>query len=682
MADRAATHTAAPTVERPEQLRNVAVVGGTGSGKTTLVESLALAAGALTRTGSVPDGTTVADAEDIEHQQQRSVQLALIPLAWQDCKINLLDAPGYADFAGEQSAALHAAEAALLVVSATDPVSAPTLALWRRCRAAGLPTAIVLTHLNAVRVRLDEVMATLQDALGEGHPDTVLQLCDTALRDGHLVGSVDLLTGRRYGEPGEIPELDADRGHLVETIAGEDDALLERYVAGEELDAASLGAALRREFLAAAVHPVVATAPPAEPTGTAPGAAELLDLIAAAFPSPLDRADDGLPPCDPEAPLAAQIVHTGEDPYVGRLSLARVWSGTVRPDTAVHVAGGSDEKVTALSCPFGKQQRPVPHALAGDLVCLAKLASARTGDTLAAEDRPELPRWSQPEALLPAAVEAHSKADEDKLSQALARVAAQDPALRVEQNPDTHQLVLWCTGEAHQAVVLDRLRTRYGVHVDTVEYRVALRETFASGASGHGRHVKQSGGHGQFAICDLTVEPLPGGGFEFVDKVVGGAVPRNFIPSVEKGVRAQLAHGVVTGFPMVDVRVTLTDGKAHSVDSSDAAFQTAGALALREAAANGRVQLLEPVDEVHVLLPDEYQGAVLSDLSARRGHVLGTEPGGPGMSLVRAEVPELELTRYPVELRSLSHGTGQFSRSYLRHAPMPAGLAAQYGHAS
>jgi elongation factor G len=681
MADRAATHTAAPVVERPENLRNVVLLGGTGTGKTTLVESLALTAGALTRAGSVPDGTTVADHEDIEHQQQRSVQLALVPLAWQDCKINLLDAPGYADFAGEMHAALHAAEAALLVVSATDPVSAPTLALWRECRAAGLPTAVVLTHLNAVRVRLDEVLATLQEALGEGHPDTVLQLYDTALRDGRLLGSVELLSGRRYGEPGDLPALDADRGHLVEAIAGEDDTLLERYVAGEELDTEALAGALRREFLAGAVHPVVATAPPAEPTGGAPGAAELLDLIAAVFPSPLDRSDD-LPPCDPGAPLAAQIIHSGEDPYVGRLSLARVWSGTVRPDTAVHVPGGADEKITALSCPFGKQQRPVPLALAGDLVCLAKLSAARTGDTLAADDRPALAPWPQPEALLPAAVEAHSKADEDKLSQALARIGAQDPALRVEQNPDTRQLVLWCTGEAHQAVVLDRLRSRYGVHVDTVEYRVALRETFASGASGHGRHVKQSGGHGQFAICDLTVEPLPGGGFEFVDKVVGGSVPRNFIPSVEKGVRAQLAHGVTTGYPMVDVRVTLTDGKAHSVDSSDAAFQTAGALALREAAANGRTQLLEPVDEVQVLLPDEYQGAVLSDLSARRGHVLGTEPGGPGMSLLRAEVPELELTRYPVELRSLSHGTGQFSRSYLRHAPMPANLAAQHGHAS
>ncbi|MCP2308854.1 hypothetical protein FHR36_001978 [Kitasatospora paracochleata] len=273
-------------------------------------------------------------------------------------------------------------------------------------------------------------------------------------------------------------------------------------------------------------------------------------------------------------------MHTGEDPYVGRLSLLRIFSGTLRPDTTVHLADRPDERITALSSPFGRQQRPMPLALPGDLVSVAKLTGARTGDTLTT-DGALIPPWPLPEALLPCAVEAHSKADEDKLSQALARLAAQDPTLRVEQNPDTHQLVLWCTGEAHLGVLLDRLRTRYGVHVDSVPYEVALRETFGSAASGHGRHVKQSGGHGQYAICDLTVEPLPGGGFEFVDKVVGGSVPRNFIPSVEKGVRAQLLHGI-HGHPMVDVRVTLTDGKAHSVDSSDAAFQTAGALALRE----------------------------------------------------------------------------------------------------
>ncbi|MEV4558049.1 elongation factor G [Kitasatospora sp. NPDC049285] len=669
MPDRTA-HTPAPLVDRPDRLRNVALVGAGGAGKTTLAEALALVTGALTRAGTVPDGTTAADWEEIEHQQQRSVQLALLPLAWQDVKINLLDAPGYSDFGGELQAALRAAEAAVFVLSAADDeLPRPVRALWQQCEAEHVPRAVLLTHLNTARVRLDDVVANLQQALGS--PDTVLPLHHYDLRDGRLHGSVELLTGRRYGDPADPGDLGERRARLAEALAGEDDALLERYLEGEELDTAALTAAVRREFLAGTLHPVLAASPAPDPAGCE----QLLDLIAAAFPSPADRAD-GLPAADPAGALTAQVVHTGEDPYLGRLSLLRVFTGTLRPDTTAHLPGGPDERITALTSPFGHQLRPVPQAIAGDLATVAKLAAARTGDTLGT-DHTVLPPWPLPEALLPTAIEAHSKADEDKLSQALGRLAAQDPALHVEQNPDTHQMVLWCTGEAHLAVTLDRLRTRHGVHVDAVPYQVALRETFGGTASGHGRHVKQSGGHGQFAICDLTVEPLPGGGFEFVDHVVGGAVPRNFIPSVEKGVRAQLAHGM-HGHPMTDVRVTLTDGKAHSVDSSDAAFQTAAAMALKEAAEHTELRVLEPVDEVRVLLPDEYQGAVLSDLSARRGHVLGTEVGGPGMSLVRAEVPELELTRYPLDLRSLSHGTGQFTRSYLRHAPMPAGLAAQY----
>ncbi|MFJ5926716.1 elongation factor G [Kitasatospora sp. NPDC092948] len=670
MPDRAA-HSPTTPADRPGRLRNLALVGAGGAGKTTLAEALALTAGALTRPGNVPDGTTVADWEDIEHQQQRSVQFALLPLPWQDLTVNLLDTPGYADFAGELHAALRAAEAAVFVHSAADEsVPRPVQALWQQCEDAHLPRALALTHLNTARVRLDDVLRMLQDTLGT--PDTVRLLHHPDLRDGHLHGSTDLLTGRVYGTPDAPGDLTAERTRLVEALAGEDDALMERYLDGADLDTAALTAGLRREFLAGTLHPVLATAP----DGT--GCDALLDLIAAAFPTPADRAD-GLPAADPDAPLTAQVVQTGEDPYLGRLSLLRIFTGTLHPDTTAHLPDGTDERLTALHSPFGHQLRPVPGAVAGDLVTVAKLGAARTGDTLTT-DGAVLPPWPLPEALLPTAVRARSKADEDKLSQALGRLTAQDPALRVEQNPDTNQLVLWCTGEAHLAVTLDRLAGRHGVHVETVPYEVALRETFAAPASGHGRHVKQSGGHGQYAICDLTVEPLPGGGFEFVDRVVGGAVPRNFVPSVEKGVRAQLAHGL-HGHPMTDVRVTLTDGKAHSVDSSDAAFQTAAALALKEAADHTDVRVLEPVDEVRVLLPDEYQGAVLTDLSARRGHVLGTEIGGPGLSLVRAEVPELELARYPLDLRSLSHGTGQFTRSYLRHSPMPAHLATQYAAA-
>jgi elongation factor G len=427
---------------------------------------------------------------------------------------------------------------------------------------------------------------------------------------------------------------------------------------------------------------------------------ELLEVLTRGFPSPLEHelpavsTPEGKPQgpisCDPKGPLVAEVVKTTSDPYVGRVSLVRVFSGTLTPDITVHVSGHGmadrghedhdvDEKVGALSSPLGKTQRTVPHAIAGDIVAVAKLSRAETGDTLSDKEQPMLVEpWLMPDPLLPVAVVAHSKADEDKLSQGLARLVAEDPTLRLENNPETHQLILWCMGEAHVDVLLDRLKTRYGTAVDSVPMRVSLRETFASPSKGHGRHVKQSGGHGQFAVCDIEVEPLPEPvGFEFVDKVVGGSVPRQFIPSVEKGVRAQMERGVGAGYPVVGLRVTLVDGKAHSVDSSDMAFQTAGALALKEAAKATTISLLEPVDEISVLVADEYVGAVMSDLSGRRGRVSGTEPVGAGRTLVRAEVPQVEITRYAVDLRSLSHGTATFHRTYSGHEAMPSHLAAK-----
>lgn len=669
----------APVVERPQQLRNVVLIGCSGVGKTTLAESLALASGAIGRAGRIADGNTVSDYEAIEQQQQRSVQLTVLPLAWNGLKINLLDPPGHPDFAAELRAGLHAADAAVFVVSATEPVTEPTRALWRECAAAGIPRGIVVAKLDVARSGFDDILTECHDAFGLG-PDSLRPVCIPVYQDGRPVGSFGLLTGRSYGEPAPAPDVGPARESLVEAISGQDDTLMERYLAGEPLDDEALFDGLRREIVDCALHPALAV------TEYGVGAAELLDLITSAFPDPGHRREPA-PAADPTAPLAAQVIRITGDAYVGRISLVRVFSGTLRPDTHVSITGvgdrngeTTDERVTTLTGPFGKLQRPVPEALAGDLVCVAKLTTARVGASIGDPEHPvRLDAWPLPEPLLPIAVVAHSKADDDKLSQALTRLTVEDPALRIEQNADTHQLVLWCTGEAHAEVTLDRLRNRHGVHVDTVPYRVALRETFGGTASGHGRLVKQSGGHGQYAICDLEVEPLPtGGGFEFQDRVVGGAVPRQFIPSVEKGVRAQLAKGVATGYPLVDVRVTLLDGKAHSVDSSDAAFQMAAGLALRDAATHTVIRLLEPVAAVKVVVPDEYLGAVLSDLSGRRGRVLGTETGGPGLTVLRAEVPELELARYPVELRALTHGTAEFSRAHLRHELMPAALAAQF----
>ncbi|MDX3546942.1 elongation factor G-like protein EF-G2 [Streptomyces europaeiscabiei] len=722
MGDKANAHPGAAgratAADHPASVRNVVLVGHSGSGKTTLVEALALTAGAVNRAGRVEDGGTVSDYDEIEHRQQRSVQLSLVPVEWGGYKINLLDTPGYADFVGELRAGLRAADAALFVVSASDGVDGSTRMVWEECAAVGMPRAIVVTHLEAARADFEEMTRICAETFGGDDPDAVLPLYlplhGPQGPDGHapVTGLTGLLSQklfdyssgeRKESEPGpeQLPAIEEARNRLIEGIIAEseDETLMDRYLGGEEIDVTTLVDDLERAVARGVFHPVLAAAPAADGAKQGLGTVELLELVTGGFPTPLERetpavtTPEGTPreikaACDPDGPLVAEVVKTASDPYVGRISLVRVFSGTLHPDETVHVSGHGltdrghedhdvDERIGALSTPFGKQQRTLTHCIAGDLACVAKLNRAETGDTLSAKDDPLLMEpWEMPDPLLPLAIQAHSKADEDKLSQGLARLVAEDPTMRLEQNQDTHQVVLWCLGEAHADVALERLRSRYGVQVDVVPHRVSLRETFADRSAGRGRHVKQSGGHGQYAICEIEVEPLPGGsGIEFVDKVVGGAVPRQFIPSVEKGVRAQAAKGVAAGYPLIDVRITLRDGKAHSVDSSDAAFQTAGALALREAAVDAKIHLLEPVAEVSVLVGDSYVGPVMSDLSGRRGRVVGTEQAGGGRTLVRAEVPEIEIDRYAVDLRSLSHGTARFGRRYTRHEPMPSHVA-------
>ena len=692
----------AVAVSDPAQVRNVVLVGPSGSGKTTLTEALLAATGVLTRPGSVTEGSTVCDHDPAAVRQQRSVGLAVAPLVHNDVKVNLIDTPGYADFVGELRAGLRAADAALFVVSAAEGVDAATTALWAECAAVGMPRAVIISRLDHHRADLAGVTAACQEAFGAG----VLPLYLPA--DRGRTGLVGLLTGTFFdyaegypprqspADEADLARIAADRDALIEGIIAEseDETLMDRYLAGEEIDQGTLIADLETAVARGSFHPVL---PVCAETGV--GLAELLDGIVRAFPSPLEHplpevtSVDGIPrprmSVDPDGPLLAEVVRTAVDSYVGRVSLVRVFSGTLRPERPVHVSGhgmadrghedhDEDERVAHVYSPLGANLREIPYCVAGDLCALTKLGAAETGDTVSAPEEPLLVSpWSMPSPLLPVAVVPRSRSDEDSLSRNLARLVAGDPTLRLERNAETHQLVLWCMGEAHADVVLARLRAG-GAEVDTEPVRVALRETFAGKARGHGRHVKQSGGHGQYAVCDVEVEPLPrGAGFEFVDRTVGGSVPHQFVPSVEKGVRAQLARGLHSGHPVVDVRVTLVDGKAHSVDSSDAAFQTAGSLALKDAAAQTRIALLEPLDEVVVRLADEHLGTVLGDLSGRRGRVLGTESDEPGVTVVRAEVPATELVRYAIELRSLTSGTGTFDRRFARYEPLPEALAAQ-----
>jgi elongation factor G len=693
----------AAAADQPDSVRNVVLVGHSGAGKTTLTEALLVATGAIQRPGRVEDGTTVSDFDEVEVRQQRSVNLALAPVMHAGIKVNLLDTPGYADFTGDLRAGLRAADAALFTVSAAEGVDGLTRMLWEECAAVGTPRAVVVTKIDHQRGDFGEALAACREAFGDSVAPLYLPVGDG---QSGVQGVIGLLSQRFYDyssgsrQERDLPAADAGRveearSTLIEAIIqeSEDESLMDRYLSGEDIDAKVLIEDLEKAVARGSFYPVI---PAAAPQGI--GMPELLEVMTQAFPSPAEHplpavtSPDGKPvsglSCDPGGPLLAEVVKTTSDPYVGRISLVRVFSGTLRPDATVHVSGhgraeqghadhDQDERIGALTSPLGKQQRTIAQCVAGDICAVAKLASAETGDTLSDKERPLLMEaWANPEPLLPVAITAKSKADEDKMSQALARLVAEDPTLRLENNSETRQLVLWCMGEAHVDLLLDRLSSRYGVAVETAELRVPLRETLAAKAQGLGRNVKQTGGHGEYAICHIEAEPLPsGGGFEFVDKIVGGVVPRQFIPSVEKGVRAQMEQGVLAGYPMVNIRVTLFDGKAHSVDSSDMAFQKAGRAGLRDAAEKAGVLLLEPVDELSVLVPDGYVGAVMSDLSSRRGRVLGTEPIAGGRTLVKAEVPELEITRYAIDLRSMSQGTGSFTRSYLRYEPLPAHLA-------
>ena len=625
----------------PEQIRNVVLVGPAGVGKSTLFERLIAA--------RVPG----------RHQRGEpapSQSLGAASIASGEVMINLLDTPGNPDFVGEVRAGLRAADAVLFVVSASDEIDDATRFLWRECESTNMPRAIAVTKLEQSRADFDETIARCRRIFGDVQP-----VGAPLIEDGHVTGAINLLrrsvTDYRSGEPTsrEPDETEAEiiEEHwdpLIESIIeeSEDETLLDRHLSGEPIDLDIVLPDLRAAVATGRFFPMI---PAHAPTGM--GIEGLLELFEQGFPSPasaplpkvykLSGEPFGSVSCDPEGPLVAEVVRTTSDPFVGRLSLVRVFSGTLSPDTPLHVSGhlqqfaphhvdahpnhDSDDRVGPLSAPLGDETRPKPYAIAGDLVLVSKLAAAETSDTLSNKAQPALVEpWLLPEPLLPVALHASTRGDEEKLGSALQRLVAEDVTMRLEHNPETHQLVIWAMGPAHVDKLLTALRDSWHIQVQVEPVRTSLRETFVRPITAQGRLVKQSGGHGQYAVCMMEIEPLErGAGFEFTERVVGGAVPRQFIPSVEKGVRTQLGKGVLAGYPLVDLRVTLVDGKAHSVDSSDMAFQTAGAMALREAANESTVALLEPIDKVEITVAEDSVGSVLADLRGRRGQVHGTE---------------------------------------------------------
>ncbi|PJI86750.1 elongation factor G [Luteimicrobium subarcticum] len=672
--------------------RTVALVGHGGCGKTTLAEALLHRAGALQRPGRVEDGTTVSDHEPEEAAHGMSVTLGVLSLPWTapggtPCTVTLLDAPGHPDFAGAVDAALSVADAAVVVVSAVDGVAAGTRAAWAAAASAGVPRLVVVTQEDRARADFHGTLDALRDAFGAGVVPLELPLGE----EQAFHGVADVLSehARDYDADGtahdvDVPDDVAAEEHAVhvevaEDIVSHDDAQLEAYLAGDEPDAAALGRTLAREVADCEAFPVL-VASGVTGAGVDRVADALCELVALRAGRVLlgDVSADDDPvavPVDPD-PAGEPVLHvfrTFADPFVGQVSAFRVLSGTVRAgDRLRNGSTGTEERLHGLFRLQGKEHVPADDVLAGEVAAVAKLTGTPTGTLL----------WARPGAARPAgpvprrpvhglAVAPVSQADDDRMSTALARLVADDPSLAVERAGDA--TVLRGLGDTHLTVALERLARLFGVHVTTGPVPVAYRETAARPAEAEGKVKKQSGGHGQFAVVRLRVAPRPAGsGTELVDAVVGGAIPRAFLPAVEKGVVDALASGGPQGHPVVDVRVEVFDGKAHSVDSSEAAFRAAAAAGVREVLAAAGTVVLEPVSRVTVTVPSDLQGAVLTDLSGRRGHVVATDQGADGATRVVAHVPEVELARYVLDLRSLTGARADLAVEHDHYEAVPA----------
>jgi len=673
----------------PTKVRNVALVGHGGAGKTSLAEALLFCAGAINRLGRVDDGTTVTDFDPEEVRRHISLFLALAPFEHDGHKVNLLDTPGYADFVGDVHAALRVADLAVVVVSAVEGVEVQTEVAWRMAAEMGLPRMFFVNKLDRERASFDRTLAQLRDQFGAGVAPLELPIGEEA---GYR-GVIDLLNDTAFVYDGQqskpteapIPPEMAEREHqvhdnLVEGIVVADDDLTERYLEGDTISPKELEETLAKGVAEATVFPVVC--------GSATrliGIDRLADLICELGPAAAQRPPVKVRAGDSEAEIAADpsgqplamVYRTVADPYVGKVSFIKVLSGTIRPDShLINSRTHTDERLHGLFTMRGKDQDPVTELVAGDIGAVSKLSATATGDTLAPRGTPVVvPADLPPPPALSVAIRPKSKGDEDKLMTALHRIQEEDVALQIRRDDETHQTILAGMGDAHLAVVTERLSRKFGVEVEVEDLKVAYRETITGKAEAEGKYKKQTGGHGQFGVAFLRVEPLDrGGGFEFVDKIVGGSIPRQFIPAVEKGILETISMAGVFGYPVVDVRVTVFDGKYHPVDSSEMSFKMAGSLGFKEAMAKAGPVLLEPISSLEVIVPHQYQGDVMGDLNSRRGRVQGTETVGSGEQMVTALVPTSEILRYAIDLRSLTGGRGRFSSHHDHYDLLPAHL--------
>ena len=657
----------------PDRIRNVALVGHRGSGKTSLFEALLHEAGAISRMGTVADGTTASDTDPLERARRMSINATLVPITWRDRKINLVDTPGEPSFVADTLGALRVCESAVFVVDAVMGVEVGTQRLWERAAELDLARMVCVNMLDRERADFDRTMEQLKAAFG---PHVVAVELPIG-REHDVRGVIDLVDMRAYEDGREVPipdelraEAEAARERLMDEVAEVSEALMERYLDGEEIAHDEIVAALKDGTNHGGIFPVTCTV-----ATTGLGCDRLLDAIVEDLPSPvkhggLQCGDVLLRADDPSLPAYAYVFKTKADPFAGRVSWFRVYQGTVHPDTPLmNTRTHHKERIGHLD---GADVGP------GDIGSVAKLKDTRAGDWLADRDEPVvMPAVALPAPVMAFALEAHG--DEDKVFTALRRLQEEDPTIDLHRDPQTGEEIVAGLSQVHVEVLVERLRARFGVEVKLKPPRVPYQETIRGSATAHGRHKKQTGGRGQFGDCHLAIEPLEddaGVDLEFRDETRGGVIPHGFIPAVEKGVRDAMAHGPLGGFPVKGVRVRLTDGSHHSVDSSEHAFRAAGTLAMREALAAAAPVLLEPIMLMTLSVPEAHVGDVIGDLNARRGRPLGMEPAG-AMTEVRAEVPMAEVLAYAPDLRALTGGQGDFTMEFVRYEEVPGHLAAR-----
>ena len=670
-----------------DQVRNVVLLGHGSAGKTTLAEAMLYHSGAINRMGKVEDGTTVADFDEEETRRHISLSLAVVPCEWKNSKINVLDTPGYTDFVGEAISAIFVADTALVVVDAISGVEVGTELLWTRADARNLPRMVFINKMDRDNASYELTLNALRENFGGNFVPLVLPIGSQADFDG----VIDLISGKAYrsneGQASDIPETMADqveenRVFLMEAAAEGDDELIMKYLEGEELTPAEIGRGLKAAFASGAAIPVLcggATVPA--------GIGQLMDTIVSLAPAPNELEPltvDGAQGeeeiiADAAGPLGALIFKTMADPYVGKLSYFRVYSGTLVSDARYkNNRANQEERFGQLYAMRGKEQLPVSQVSAGDIGAVAKLNVSLTGDTICDRGHPlTIAKPVFPSPLYSLAVNPKTQADSAKMGPTMTRLTEEDPTLRWYQEPSTKQSILSGMGDAHLDIAVRRMEHRFGVGVETDIPKVPFRETVTKIFATQYRHKKQTGGSGQFAEVHMRVEPLPrGGDFDYVWEVFGGRISSSFSSSIEKGVKNVMQQGVIAGYPVVDVRVAVTDGKEHPVDSKDIAFQIAGREVFRLAVQGAGPVLLEPINSVEIIVPDEYTGDVIGDLNTKRARVMGMGQQ-VGKSVIQAEVPLAEMLRYATDLRAITQGRGVFSMEILRYDEVPAHLTQQ-----